>query len=264
MAGRYRKKRKKRSLRMLTAPLGLLLMALLIAAIFQVLPQAEPKPLAPNPYSPKDFAWKDGYLTCKGGQVGIDVSSHQGTIDWQKVADAGIEFVMIRVGYRGYDNGTLYTDEMAQAYYTGAKKAGLSVGAYLFSQAITPKEAAEEARLALLQVKTWDLDLPLVFDWEYVSEEARTAPASRQTVTACAKTFCDAVLQAGYRPMLYFNPHVAETYLDLTLLSGQDFWLALYTDQMTYPYRIQMWQYTQEGSVPGIRGNVDLNLLLPE
>ena len=264
MAGRYRKKRKKRSLRLLTVPLGLLLMAVLIVAIFQVLPQTQPQPLAPNPYEPEDFTWKNGYLTCEGGKVGIDVSSHQGAIDWQTVADAGIEFVMIRVGYRGYEGGVLHADEMAQDHYKGAKEAGLLVGAYLFSQAITPKEAAEEARLALLQVKTWQLDLPLVFDWEYVSAEARTALASRQTVTACAKTFCDAVLQAGRQPMLYFNPHVAETYLDLTVLSDVDFWLALYSDQMTYPHKIQMWQYTQEGSVPGIQGNVDLNLLLPE
>ena len=187
----------------------------------------------------------------------------QGKIDWQQVADAGVEFVMIRVGYRGYDTGLLHQDERAQENYEGAHAAGLSVGAYFFSQAMTPSEAAQEARLALMMVDGWELTLPLVFDWEYVSEDARTALATQQIVTACAKAFCSAVEQAGHKSMIYCNPHVAETYLDLDTLADRDIWLALYADTLSYPYRVAMWQYTQTGEVPGIREKVDINILLP-
>ena len=125
-------------------------------------------PLPTNPYSTLDFYLEDGYMTCKSGKstLGIDVSVWQGDIDWQQVKEAGMEFAMIRVGYRGSNEGTLHEDSMAQTYYQGAKAAGLKVGAYFFSQAVTPQEAVEEADYMLAKMEGWELDMPVVFDWE--------------------------------------------------------------------------------------------------
>ena len=221
--------------------------------------------LEPNPYGPADFTYRDGYLSLKDGSgvLGVDVSSHQGAIDWLQVAEAGFEFALIRVGYRGYGNGTLVADELAQSNYEGARAAGLKVGAYIFSQAISVEEALEEAEFFLEQTAGWQLDMPVVFDWEYISEEARTAQVDGATVTACTLAFCREMEKNGLMPMIYFNLNLAVNYLDLEQLQDYRFWLALYSDEMTYPYKIDFWQYTQAGRVPGISTDVDINLLLP-
>ena len=119
-----------------------------------------------SPYSMTDFQYDGRYRTCLAAKTipGIDVSSHQKTIDWQAVADSGIEFVIIRVGYRGYESGLLNPDERMQENYEGAKAAGLKVGAYIFSQAITVEEAVEEAEYILEAIRDWEVDMPVVFD----------------------------------------------------------------------------------------------------
>lgn len=222
-------------------------------------------PPADNVYGPEDFVMAGDYLTCIAGEsiLGIDVSAHQQTVDWEQVSAAGIKFAMIRLAYRGYESGQLMADEFALQNLAGAKAAGLQVGAYVFSQAVSVEEAREEAAFALEILDGRELDFPLVFDWEYVSETARTGSADRRTVTDCALAFCQAAEDAGYTPMVYFNPHLAETGLLLEELTQYDFWLAMYDAPMTFPYRVQMWQYTQTGTVPGIEGNVDINLYLP-
>lgn len=219
-------------------------------------------PLGVNPYGPEDFSYEGDYLACLAGPalLGVDVSAHQGEIDWEQVRDAGMEFAIIRIGYRGYTSGGLYPDEYAQDNLEGAKKAGLKVGVYFYSQAINPTEAALEAAYCIQFLKDWELDLPVVYDWEYVNEEARTANMDEQTLMACAKTFCDAVEDAGYDAMVYFNPSLAESLLNLEELLEYPFWLAMYSDRMTWPYKVDMWQYTASGTVPGIEGNTDINL----
>lgn len=223
-------------------------------------PSKETIPL--SAYGAGDFAYDGDYLTCTAGNavLGVDVSSHQGTVDWSQVKSAGFEFAMIRVGYRGYTQGSLSIDECAADNLSGAKAAGLQVGAYFFSQAISVEEARKEAKLCIEFLEDYSLDLPLVFDWEYVSGSARTGNMDAETVTACALAFCETVEAAGYEAMIYFNPHIAEEYLDLTQLTAYPFWLALYSDNMTYPYTFEMWQYTDSGSVPGIQGKADINL----
>ncbi len=213
----------------------------------------------------EDFAYVDGFLTCLSAEsiLGIDVSSHQKEINWAEVKAAGVEFVMIRAGYRGLDQGLLYEDEYAQRNYLGAKEAGLAVGAYFFSQAKTPEEAKEEADFALTITKDWALDMPLVYDWEYSGEENRVANMTAPQVTECTKIFCEAVKAAGKAPMVYFNPDQARTFLYLESLTDYPFWLAMYSDSFTYEYHVEMWQYTCEGTVPGIAGNVDINLYFP-
>ena len=230
-------------------------------------PATEPSlTLAPNPYSAEDFDYdENGYLTCLAGESipGIDVSSHQGEIDWPTVKAAGMEFAFIRVGYRGYNSGTIHADEQALINLSEAKAAGLKIGAYFFSQALTEEEAIEEAQFALSMLEGVELDLPLVYDWEYVSESARTGAMEPDTLLTCVRAFCDEVERGGYEPMVYFNQELVKTLLDITELSEYPFWLAMYSGEMTFPYKIDFWQYSDEGQVPGIEGNVDLDLYFP-
>ena len=217
-----------------------------------------------SPYTFTDFQYNGRYLTCLATEtlLGLDVSAHQEEIDWQAVAAAGFEFVMIRVGYRGYETGLLQADAYAQANYAGAKAAGLKVGAYMFSQAISRKEAMEEARFALEQIRGWELDLPLVYDWERVKAGTRTDGVDARTVTDCALGFCALVEAVGKESMVYFNPHHGKNYFYLHELEEYPFWLAYYTDKMDYPYKFEMWQYTDQGTVPGIEGGADINIML--
>lgn len=223
-------------------------------------------PPPPNEFDPDDFVYDEqGYLTYTAGtyERGIDVSSYQGKVNWKKVAASGVTFAIIRVGGRGYGVNTanLYEDKMAQTNYKAAKKAGLKIGAYFFSQAITPEEAVEEAEFLLEKTADWELDMPLVYDWEYISETARTANVDQQTLTDCMIAFCERIKKAGKTPMIYFNPNQAKRMFHIEQVTDYDFWLAMYTDWMTYPYKFHMWQYTNQGTVPGVSGKVDINLL---
>lgn len=229
------------------------------------LPTVTESPIPLNPYGPEDFTYDGDYLTCTAGEatLGVDVSEHQGEIDWEQVAQAGMEFAFVRIGYRGYTSGGIYEDAYAAQNLTAAREAGLRVGVYFYSQATNEAEAALEAAFCIKFLRDHSIDLPVVYDWEYVSSDARTGGMDSATLTACAATFCDAMEDAGYESMIYFNPHLSETLLDLTQLLDYPFWLALYSDQMTYPYRVELWQYTDQGTVPGISGAADVNLWLP-
>lgn len=217
-----------------------------------------------NPYGINDFQYDDrNFLTCLEGDymVGIDVSRYQYDIDWQSVADFGVEFAMIRVGFRGYESGALALDPYAQANLEGAAEAGLRVGVYFFSQAITPEEAEEEARYILDYIGDYEITMPVVFDWEipYV-EEPRTQDLDPRTLTDCALAFCRVVEEAGYTPMVYFNTLQARHDIYISELTDYPFWLALYTPRMRFPYKVEMWQYTDSGTIPGIEGPVDLDI----
>lgn len=222
-------------------------------------------PPTENVFTPLDFGYEGDYLTCLTAEsvLGIDVSRYQGDIDWQQVKDAGVEFVMIRAAFRGYGNGELYEDPKAQANYQGAKEAGLKVGAYIFSQAISVEEAQAEARYVMDITKDWVLDMPLVYDWECLADDYRTVNVDARMLTDYTIAFCETVEAAGHDPMIYFNPNQSRKQMYLEELTEYGFWLAMYTDQMDYPYKVDMWQYTNEGSVPGISGNVDINLYFP-
>ncbi len=218
-----------------------------------------------NPIGLGDFAMMGGYLTCLSTRsvLGIDVSEWQGKIDWQQVRATGVEFAMIRAGYRGTEQGVVLEDLSAQANYAGATAAGVKVGAYFFSQAVTVEEAVEEANFLLSVIKDWNVEMPVVFDWEYVDAESRTGKVDPRTLTDCTKAFCDTVAAAGYQPMIYFNISHSYDNVYLRELTGYPFWLARYDTVLDYPYKIDMWQYTETGSVPGISGNVDINLYFP-
>ena len=218
-----------------------------------------------NPYDRNDFQYNENnYLTCIAGESvsGIDVSYHQGDIDWEQVKASGIEFVMMRVGYRGYgESGKLVEDTNFQANIRGASDAGLKIGVYFFSQALNLAEVEEEVDFLLERIEGWEIAMPVVYDWEYVSDEARTANMDARTLTDCSRHFCELVEEAGYQPMIYFNRNQAAHLLHLEELTDYPFWLAAYTDRMGFAYKVDMWQYTDNGRVPGIEGPVDVDVL---
>lgn len=220
-----------------------------------------------NPYDRNDFQYIDNYLKLQYGDsiTAIDVSAYQENIDWQKVADSGVEMAMIRAAFRGWGQaGVIKEDEYAHQNLQGADEAGLTVGVYFFSQATSIEEVDEEIDVLLDIIKDHNITGYVVFDWEYVSEEARTANVDARTLTDCSLHFCKRIEEAGYVPMVYFNTYQGINLLELEELKAYDFWLARYTDRMNFPYRVRMWQYTDSGKVPGIKGNVDINVFFPE
>ena len=192
---------------------------------------------------------------------GIDVSSHQGVIDWPAVAESGVEFAMIRLGYRSYRDGSLNVDEQAIYNLTEARAAGLKVGAYFFSQALTEEEARQEAAFALEILDGMELDLPLAYDWEQVAGSTRTGEMEPETLTACVHAFCGGL--EGYTPMVYFNLDLSRTLLDVETVAEYDFWFAQYADAPELTAPIRFWQYSDQGEVPGITEKVDLNWYYP-
>lgn len=190
---------------------------------------------------------------------GIDVSTWQGTINWSKVAAAGVEFVIIRGGYRGVTYGKLAEDAMFESNIKGAKAAGLKVGVYIYSQAITVEEGIEEAQYLLDLVEGYDIDLPLVIDYEYYNTDGRlyNAKLSRREATDICLAFCDTVEAAGYDSMVYANASMLNDNLYRDELDRV--WLAHYTKKTSYSGDYEFWQCSQWGSVSGVNGDVDLN-----
>lgn len=224
----------------------------------------------PTPAYDRDafYRGEDGRLYYDDGVTpvayGIDVSRYQNEIDWQEVAADGIDFAIIRLGFRGYGPaGTLNMDRYFEANYSGALEAGLDVGVYFFSQAVNVQEAEEEARYVLEHLDGRALTYPLIFDWENIyGATARTDNVDNETLHACAEAFNRIIAEAGYQPMAYFSTHQGYLKYDLSKLTDLPFWYAYYTEG-TSPliyYDFRMWQYTSSGKVAGIEGEVDMNI----
>ena len=194
--------------------------------------------------------------------VGIDVSVHQGEIDWKKVARDGVDFAIIRVGGRGYGReGNMYDDLNFEQNIEGALDAGLDVGVYYFSQAITVAEAREEAEYVLERIDGYDITYPVVFDWERIGgSEARTYGLETDLLCKIANTFCGMIEDAGYKPMIYFNSYCGYVKYDLSKVNQYDFWFARYNDVPGFYYDFDMWQYSDTGKISGIDERVDLNI----
>lgn len=192
---------------------------------------------------------------------GIDVSSFQGEIDWPAVKAAGVDFAIIRVGYRGYGSGAILLDEYFDANAQGAIAAGIKVGVYFFSQAITNEEAVEEANFVLEHIKDYDITYPVVYDLEAIPHDtARTDYLTGRQATDHCIAFCDTVENAGYHSMVYSNRRWLLLKLDLTRLASYDIWYASYVSQPDFPYDFKIWQFTDSGNIPGITGDVDINI----
>ena len=213
------------------------------------------------------FSYADnGRVAYSGGPTltGVDVSEHQGKIEWDRVAATDIDYAMIRVGYRGSSIGDIHLDEYFEKNISGALAAGVPVGVYFYSQAITVEEAREEARFVLDQIKDYNVTFPVVFDWEIVgANAARTYAVSRQMLCECTRAFCDMIKEAGYDPMIYFTRYLGYRKYILRNLTDYDFWYAEYGLQPRFVFDFDMWQYSDTGWVDGIPGYVDLNIYMP-
>ena len=228
--------------------------------------------VALNSYDTTKFINNSGLITYddEKASLGIDVSSYQETIDWQQVKESGIEFVMIRAGYRGATRGALREDTNFQANYNGAKEAGLKVGVYFFSQATSVAEAEEEAGFVLQLLQDKKLDYPVVFDWETAEvmdngvDISRTKAVTGEEVTSFAQVFCKKIDKAGFTAAVYFNRNLAYDYYNLEEIDQFDFWLAEYRTVPAFYYDFQMWQYSDNAQVRGISTPVDINICFKE
>ena len=223
-----------------------------------------------NSITEEDISW-DGSMPSYCGKNYtsirvIDVSDHQGEIDWKKVRDSGIDGVIIRAGRRGYTKGGLTEDPRFDSNMKGALEAGLRVGVYFFSQAINVQEAIEEAEMTLRMVGPYkdQLTLPVYFDWEKIYEydsEPRTAGLDVNILSDCAVAFCETIRQGGCEPGVYFSRHTGYYGFDFTRLKDCHKWFALPEAKFpSFYYKVDAWQYSFEETVPGIDTPTDANL----
>lgn len=211
-----------------------------------------------------DTSGKFWEYTVKGrSQVkkGIDVSKHQGEINWQAVKEDGVEFAICRALLRGYETGKVVVDETFAQNAQGANDNDITLGAYMFSQAVDEAELNEEVDILLETIKPYKIEGPVVMDIEIANQGAgRADNLSAEERTKLAELFIRRVREAGYEPALYYNYETALLRLDVEALEDCDKWYASYTEDFYYPYYYRFWQYTETGSVNGIEGNVDLDL----
>ena len=220
-----------------------------------------------NDLKKEDFEKTDGKIVYTGEDydtvLGVDVSEHQWEIDWKKVAEHGVKFAFIRSGYRGYTQGGLFEDPWFRTNVEGARAAGLDVGVYFFSQAVNVGEAIEEAKYVLEQIRGYEITLPVMYDWEKLEdiEDARTNDLDPSIIGDCGVAFCETIRAAGYEAGIYFNRQLGYYSVDLSRLKDCKLWLAVPGDYPDFYYAGNIWQYSQEGEVPGIEGSADLNLM---
>jgi len=197
----------------------------------------------------------------KNAKLGIDVSGHQGTIDWDQVKEAGIQFAMIRLGYRGYTQGGLALDDNYVTNIETALESKMPVGVYFYTQAVSYEEGVEEAQYVLKNIADYKISYPVVIDTEKMEADgARANDISNEERTDAIVGFCDTIKDAGYTPMIYANRNWYAQNLDMDRLGDYQLWLAQYSNVPDFPYLFTGWQYTSEGSVPGISGSVDIDV----
>lgn len=199
-------------------------------------------------------------LTDEDALFGIDVSKWNKEIDWQAVADSGVDFAIIRCGYRGSSTGALVEDPYFKKNIEGAEAAGIKVGIYFFTQAVNPVEAVEEASMALALSKQYKLALPIFIDTEGAGGNGRADGLDVETRTAVCEAFCKTIENAGFNGGIYASKHWLEHNLTMSELSDYTVWLAQYSKNATYEGEYALWQYTSAGTVDGIETRVDLNM----
>lgn len=193
--------------------------------------------------------------------LGVDISRYQKDVDFSSLKADGIEYVMIRLGARGYKTGALQLDEYFAANLQGAKDAGLDIGIYFYSQAVSVVEAQEEADLVIANLKDQKITYPVAFDMEFVENDtSRVETLSKDERTAISIAFLSKIQAAGYIPMLYGNTEWLMKRVDLSKMTDYCVWLSEEADIPKYPYTYEMWQYTKQGTVNGIEGFADLNI----
>jgi len=193
--------------------------------------------------------------------LGIHVNKSSGAVNFAKLKSAGVEYVIIRMGMRGYQNGQLSVDDYFETYLEEAERAGLDIGLSFYSQAVTQEEAFEEAEFLLTTIGEHKITYPIVFDMELVSNDvSRVEKLNKITLTSIADTFCSAIKGAGFTPMIYGSKYWLLRRIDLTKLGDYDIWLSQEADVPDYPYKFAMWEYTKEGKIQGVDGNAALSI----
>lgn len=224
------------------------------------------KYLPQNEYEATGFVMGNGRMSYyvngnKESYVGIDVSKYQGYIDYNEVKKDGIDFVIIRLGSRGYGTGQLTVDDYFQDNIKRATDAGLEVGVSFSSQAITVDEAYEEAEFVLQYLQEYDISYPVIFEMEHVvNDTARIDALTKEDKTQITKAFLDKIEEAGFNAMLSGDKAWLFTDINYAALSAYDVRLEQEEDLPDYPYRFYMWQYTQKGTVDGVSGQVPINI----
>lgn len=187
--------------------------------------------------------------------VGVDISKHNGKIDFDKLKKE-CDFVIIRVGYRGYADGKIHADKKAKEYLTSAKKAGIPAGIYFYSQAVNEKEAQAEARFALKYAKQYDVELPVFYDFEYAASKGKQtgrlhdAHLNTDENTALVNAFCDTVQKNGKMCGVYASTYMFESHFRLRAFSKNMYiWVADYNNEMSYDGKYDIWQYTNKGKL---------------
>lgn len=212
----------------------------------------------------------------KISHIGIDVSKFQGDVDWKKVKETGIEFAFVRVGFRGYGSeGKLMPDASYEKNLEGANKEGIPLGAYFYTQAITTEEAVEEAKFTLDLIKDYEVNGPIVIDVETSGADERIKNLTADERTDIIIAYCDTIKNAGFKPMIYSNVKYFTMYMDISRLEEYDKWYAnynglemdeeesiwAYNNPLMFPYKFDIWQYSKSGSLDGIKGEVDFDVL---
>lgn len=207
----------------------------------------------------KDIYNRKKYVEVKKISKGIDVSSFQGDIDWEKVKESGIDFVMIRCGFRNLTISDLGVDNKFHYNISEANRLGIPVGIYFYSTAINEIEAIEEATFVLNLIKDYDITYPVVYDFELFNQK-RTKGVTADVINKNADLFLNYMETHGYKGMLYFNLTALDYYWNLDYFSNKKLWLAHYANGIDYEGQFDMWQYADNGRIDGIKGNVDLNI----
>lgn len=247
------------------------IMSLLLAGTMLVTPITASAFTGSSNFMDKTYIHQDRFVS-SGIQQGIDVSYHNGTLDWSTIKAAGVDFAILRAAYRGYGTeGTLVRDAKFAEYMQGAMSQGIPVGAYIYSQAITTAEAVQEANYILNIVRGYSLDLPIVFDYEFAGVKTgrldsawSSGKLNKSKMTDIALAFCDTIKNAGYDAMVYANKTFLSKNLDHEVIenAGYEIWLAHYTTNTNYTGDYKIWQYTSSGKIPGIANKVfDCNFM---
>ena len=202
---------------------------------------------------------------------GIDVSTFNYGINWAQVADYGVDFALIRAGFRGYESGTIVHDSYFLSNIQGAKAHGIRTGIYFFTQAVNEGEAIEEANWAINVANQNGLTYPVIaidVEWSNKDKDGRADWISNQDRTNVVNAFCRTVRNAGYTPLIYANMDWLKNKLYMDQLKEYDVWLAHYTwdvnNKSNYQGNYSMWQYSSKGSISGIGTAVDMNICYKE
>lgn len=222
-----------------------------------------------NSFNTENFYIDDGFMAYhddegnKISHLGIDLSYHQENVNWDELKESGIEFVMLRCGYRGYSEGGLVRDEKFDEYAKACNERDIPLGVYFFTQAVSVEEAEREADFTLELIKDYKISYPVAIDTEYVSDtQARTnvEEIDEDLRSRMCIAFCERIKEAGYYPMIYASENWIRRELDYEALQEYDFWAPQYLDENDFMYDFTIWQYTERGFIKGVDEQVDLDI----